>query len=134
MKTAIERFEDRAHPEPNSGCFLWAGKSINPRYGYGGFFLDGKNIPAHRAAWMLFRGPIPAAMEIDHLCRTPACVNPEHLRVVTKAENLRHRAKTKARCRRGHPLVDGNLYLDRNGEVRRCKICRDQSRLKRRKS
>jgi hypothetical protein len=46
-------------------------------------------VLAHRWAYEHFIGPIPAGLEIDHLCRVRHCVNPAHLEPVTKSENRR---------------------------------------------
>jgi hypothetical protein len=123
----IDRFWEYTIPEPNSGCWLWIGKH-DKRNGYGHFFFDGKHITAQRAAWILLRGPIPAGMHIDHLCRNPACVNPEHLEPVTQAVNLSRRVLIKTHCLKGHALTDDNLMIEVvNGKtVRRCKICRQK--------
>ena len=43
---------------------------------------------AHRVAWELIRGPIPEGLVLDHLCRTSACVNPDHLEPVPQAINM----------------------------------------------
>jgi hypothetical protein len=57
--------------------------------GYAAVDIAGKRMYAHRAMWEQERSPIPDGMYIDHLCRTPLCINPDHLEVVTHAENLR---------------------------------------------
>jgi len=44
---------------------------------------------AHRVFYQLFRGPIPAGLHLDHLCRVASCANPDHLEAVTPAENHR---------------------------------------------
>lgn len=125
--TDTERFERKFIPEPNSGCWLWLGGLVNKRYGYGSFRINDRSDCAHRASWMLYRGPIPALLEIDHKCRNPYCVNPEHLRVVTKEINLSHRRKQRERCGRGH-LLSGDNIPTRG--VRHCKTCRAASRLR----
>lgn len=44
-------------------------------------------ILVHRAVYELHIGPIPQGMEIDHECRVPRCINPQHLRPATRAQN-----------------------------------------------
>lgn len=116
LKPAIERFMDRVSPEPNSGCWLWTGATLSN--GYGTFSpkqVRGERIYAHRHAYETFVGPIEVGLVIDHLCRVRCCVNPDHLEVVTRGENVRrgnapsHVARRASRCENGHPLVEGNI-------------------------
>jgi hypothetical protein len=67
-----------------TGCWLWTGP-INPA-GYGSLPRGGG---AHRAMWIAHRGAIASGLHIDHLCRCRACVNPEHMELVTCGENTR---------------------------------------------
>lgn len=69
-------------------CWVWTAKSVNVR-GYGAFKLGGTHVQAHRYAYELLAEAIPEGLTIDHLCRNVLCVNPAHMEVVTKAENLR---------------------------------------------
>lgn len=104
------------------GCWLWTAR-INNR-GYGEYSLSGQRKLAHRASYELLVGPIPDGHELDHLCRTPRCVNPAHLEPVTHLENMgRSVTATKTHCKNGHEFDAENTRLDRNGH-RRCRACR----------
>ena len=117
-----ECFWAKVEPEPNSGCWLWIGATSN-KSGHGRMWSQEKRrlIYPHRFSYELFRGPIPLGLTIDHLCRITCCVNPNHLEVVTRRENVRrmpqyHRL-LKTTCPKGH------IYQrDKQGHVR-CRIC-----------
>lgn len=122
-RTAMERFMPKV--EMTADCWLWTG-SLDGR-GYG-MFRDGKVHRAHRWFWEQTFGPVAQGMELDHLCRTPRCVNPAHLDVVTPRENQRRRMLTH--CHRGHEFTPENTHL-----IRVCRACwkvrRDEKRLRR---
>lgn len=90
MNKYVERVYSRIHPEPNTGCWLWGGAHSQTGYGFVRFPADGVNKiqNAHRVVYMIEKGPIPKGLCLDHLCRNPACVNPDHLEVVTYSENI----------------------------------------------
>ena len=80
-------------PEPNTGCWLWAGKGGE----YGIAETDGGEVPAHRAAYEAATGNLDPVLVIDHLCGEKFCVNPAHLEQITARANLS----------RGQPQTNG---------------------------
>lgn len=84
-ETDWERFLRQVDQNGPNGCWLWTG-TTNPA-GYGRFWLDGKRVYPHRFAYEMSVGPIADGLQIDHLCRTPRCCNPQHLEAVTPQIN-----------------------------------------------
>lgn len=114
----------------NDGCWGWIGPSH--RLGYGRLSINRKTVWAHRYSYELFVGPIPAGMEIDHLCRTPACTNPDHLEPVTHLENMRRGAwATATHCKHGHPFDEQNTRIDKTGR-RDCRACNRRDSIEKR--
>jgi len=56
---------------------------------------------AHVAAFVVFVGDYDPALDVDHLCGVQDCIEPTHLRQVTRAENCRDRRRAP-QCRNGH--------------------------------
>jgi hypothetical protein len=123
------------HIQIGNGCWEWGGTKDVRGYGKIQMSSDGKQrtTGAHRVVYEYVLGPIPEGLELDHLCRNPSCVRPDHLEPVTHAENLR-RASPYIRwthCAKGHLLAGDNLSPASNGTFR-CKVCkRERSHLDR---
>lgn len=114
------------------GCLLYVGTRSGRGCGYDGYgrvLHKGKHLYAHRAMYEIERGVIPDGLTIDHLCRVTACVNPAHMEVVTRRENilrgntLAAKNAAKTHCKHGHPLNGANLIIDSEG-ARACRTCR----------
>ena len=139
-----DRFWEKVDRRSPDECRLWK-RAISKWTGYGGFTLGSKSITAHRASYLLFKGEIPAGLQVLHDCDVRACVNPAHLHVGTLADNMREMVergrsargdrskgaengrksankRRRTHCRRGHAYAwvrsSGSHY---------CKVCGDQS-------
>ena len=103
-KPLIDRFLSKVN-QKESGCWIWTG-AIGTS-GYGEMGINKKKIRAHRVAYELYVGPIKELPGSDfrgtcvmHTCDNPACVNPEHLRLGTHADNMADKkAKNRFVCR-----------------------------------
>lgn len=113
-------------------CWLWTGNMGD--HGYGRFWHPVKraNILAHRFSLSLVE-PLRGGLQVDHLCRTPLCVNPAHLEQVTGSENVRRQWVVRPRvthCRQGHAFDADNTITESSG-ARRCRTClRAKGRIK----
>lgn len=144
-----ERFWSKVNKAHPSGCWIWI--AARDADGYGSFWLEGKQVRAHRVAYALLHPgeEIPVGLVVRHTCDNPPCVR--HLVLGTPRENdqdrvLRNRSAQgdqngsrlypdrlsrgsknhmyrPAECRNGHPL--SGRYTGANGE-RRCTECQRQ--------
>lgn len=125
--SAADRFWAKVEKNGANGCWIWAGARNGQ--GYGNFWLEGHYVSAHRFAYRLLIGEPAVGLDLDHLCRVPACVNPIHLEPVTHRENVRRGSSLaalnaeKVQCLRGHAFTEVNTYIDAKGQ-RSCRICR----------
>ena len=131
-KPLLERLLSRVERR-SDGCWQWTGATDG--HGYGRISLgrrgDG-HAKAHRVAYEFYVGPIPDGLTIDHLCRNPSCVNPDHLEPVTHRENVLRgtgfpaRNAQKTHCKNGHPFdADNTLIREVPGRLphRQCRTC-----------
>ena len=109
-----------------TGCWEW--RASKSWLGYGMFNLRGRTRPAHRVTHEAVHGTVPTGLELDHLCRNRACVNPQHTERVTHRENVMRGTNVTARnarathCIHGHPFDAANTYYKSDGG-RSCKAC-----------
>lgn len=118
-----------SYVDKTDSCWNWKGGKS--KSGYGNFWYNEKTIRVHRFAYELLVGKIPKGLQIDHLCRNRACVNPTHLEVVTIKENINRgltglirgtQQITKTHCPQGHEYNEGNIYHNKKGG-RFCRVC-----------
>lgn len=110
-----------------NGCWVW--QKFRHAKGYGGTYFRGRTDRTHRVMWMLVNGEIPKGKLVCHTCDNPPCCNPDHLWLGTIWENGQD-AKRKGRCKyqkttackNGHPWIEGNYRLTKDG-FKACKIC-----------
>lgn len=115
-------------------CWQWTARL--DKDGYGSFWIGGHfgtNVRAHRWTYEYLVGAIPDGLQIDHLCRNRACVNPFHMEPVSprlntlRGDGAASANAAKTSCKRGHPLAGENLYLvtRKSGrKERHCRTCR----------
>jgi hypothetical protein len=136
--TPLERFHAAYDVDPTSECWIWRGAKTQ---GYGMFQIGQKTYRAHRWGYQQLVGPVPDDLVMDHLCRTPACVNPSHLEPVTSRVNTIDRGMgerailhREQQCRRGHSVTGDNLYVPPSHPTwRQCREClRDRTRVNQR--
>lgn len=126
----IDRFLSYVIPEPNSGCWLWMGAARNR--GYGNFHSPAHGGEVVASRWILefYKGAIPAGNFACHKCDNPPCVNPDHLFVGSRSENMLDASRKgrisnqnakKTHCRLGHLLATPE---ESQGKNRHCLICK----------
>lgn len=129
----VDEIEFFSRIDFTEGCWMWVGgKTVD---GYGQIVQGGKyRGMAHRYCYSLLKALIPKGRVIDHLCRTPSCVNPSHLEPVTQRENIIRGVNQVARhvnateCHRGHSFTESNTYIyAKRPGTRNCRKCRHEA-------
>lgn len=109
--------------EDENGCWIWPG--ARTLEGYGRVNVHNRCYYTHRVMLAAHLGvdlPDGFGMQVDHLCQVPSCCNPEHLELVTAAENCRrrHSRTLGTHCPQGHEYTAENTY---SRGRRRCREC-----------
>lgn len=124
-----------AHRPELGSCWIWT--AAKNRRGQGQFGVGSQTDGtrrlevAYRWAYEATVGPVPDGLELDHLCRTPSCVRPDHLEPVTHQENMRRgRYGAATHCPHGHPYDEANTYRNPNSGNRLCRACGREAALR----
>lgn len=132
-KNFIERFNQYAVPEPNTGCLLWTG--FIDKKGYGKITFNQlnykKTTSPHRLSYETFVSPVPDSLDVLHSCDTPSYVNPNHLFLGTAKENIQDcinkkrgpQFQRKTHCKRGHELKPYFCSKKKTKTKNRCLVC-----------
>ncbi len=81
-----------SHGKRVGKCLLYVGS--RDRDGYGRVLrvaISRSPFQAHRYAWLLTHGELPAGKVVMHTCDNPPCVEPTHLVLGTQGDNIADR-------------------------------------------
>lgn len=139
--TLADRFWAKVDQRRSDDCWPWTAGKDNAT-GYGRFRGEDESESAHRTAYRLTYGEVPAGLQVDHTCHNAdescaggptcphrACCNPAHLEAVTHAENVARgrsgaRYAKRTHCPRGLEYSAGNTYVNPKGS-RVCRECKN---------
>lgn len=120
--TAAERERFFSKCVSRGDCVLWIGHT--DKDGYGVIGMRRATRKAHRVAMWMAGRTIPVGFVVNHTCRNRACVNPQHLNVLSASDNSKRDScslgyinSQKTHCKNGHPF--DRVY----GGQRYCSVC-----------
>jgi hypothetical protein len=106
LKTSEQRFWEKVRIGKPGECWEWQASLKNN--GYGQFGLNGRVMGSHRASYIMNFGEIPARLDVCHKCDNPKCVNPNHLFLGTRSDNMQD-CSSKGRIARGETVSSSKL-------------------------
>ena len=130
QQQVIDRFMSKVEMVTESGCWIWMGATNgnSRKFSYGQMHDGERTRLAHRLAVELFDRPVPGDMMVCHRCDVTLCVNPAHLFVGSRSDNMLDASKkwrTRQRfCKRGHEMTEENTYTRASDGMRNCVTCK----------
>ena len=104
QRSIAERFWPKVRKAGPDDCWIWTGSQTPSGYGQIGRGSRGcGQLQAHRVSWELANGPIPDGLWVLHKCDNPPCVNPSHLFIGTRADNMRDCASKRRLLAQANP-------------------------------
>lgn len=107
----VPRFWAKVEKRGPDECWPWQG-AVTSKHGYGNLIWHGKYVSAHRVAWTVTNGPVPAGMCVLHKCDNRICCNPAHYFLGTKKDNN----DDKMRKGRHHSVGQDNVHAKLTNE------------------
>lgn len=125
---------DRTMPEPNGGCWIWMA-AVDHRNGYGALKVGSTVRRAHRISYETATGEkVPAAIDVCHRCDVRCCINPSHLFLGSRLDNMqdciqkdrfRHLPTLSGEASPNSRLTDDQVRAIRNDHRSQRVIARD---------
>lgn len=120
MKLTQQRVRELVEYNPDTGLFKSkkTGRDIGFQinvHGYIGLWLDGRNVLAHRAAWLYVHGPVPET--IDHINGRVTDNRIANLRIASRSQN-----RANSAVNRNSGSGTKGVFLSRTGKRWRAKI------------
>ena len=114
--------------ENEQGCWVW-NLSKNGA-GRGAYVYKGRSCSANFCSWLLFNGDASKDYVAVNICKNNSCVNPKHLKLITRVENIRNKIREAwekrylkiTHCKKGHKYTFETLRIDAHGN-RSCRVC-----------
>lgn len=142
MKSLADRLWSKVTIGHADECWPWTGAKDKNGYGRIQVMTNGKwgTQLAHRVAYKLTKGDLPADLGLCHRCDNPPCCNPDHHFPGTQLDNMNdaklksrvrnstngHLQSLKTHCIRGHEYTEENTYRPPGKNERWCRECQRQ--------